>query len=459
MKKDINRITFFNFLSILLLQGIAMISAPLFSRLLGTSGYGSLASFTAWSNMACIVLSLQSNETIVNARQEYGEQEQPGYQSSIMALALLSFLVGGGVLMLCAGALHMERLTVLLMVMNAFGCYAVNFLSSKFTYEFKADKNVMLSVFMSVANFGISLLLVLNMPMEQRYYGRLLGGVISYFAVGAVGCIYILVKGKVLYRAAYWKLCLMLGIPLIFQNLAYALLGSSDVLMLEQLAGTSSSGIYSYAMTMAGIIFTIFTALNSSWVPFFFDDMKQGRYDAVRQRSSHFLELYTVLSMGFILLVREVFHAYAARSFWDGTALIPVFVVSYFCNMLCTFPVNFEIQRKKTTVVAAATVIAALLNVGLNYVLIRAMGMMGAAVATLLARLIQLAMHEAYTRCILGRQDYPFPVLPAAKCCGVLLATTAVFYLCEEMWLLRWGLGAAIGLWELKRIRQRKGLL
>ena len=35
MKKDINRITFFNFLSILLLQGIAMISAPLFSRLLG----------------------------------------------------------------------------------------------------------------------------------------------------------------------------------------------------------------------------------------------------------------------------------------------------------------------------------------------------------------------------------------------------------------------------------------
>ena len=93
MKKDINRITFFNFLSILLLQGIAMISAPLFSRLLGTSGYGSLASFTAWSNMACIILSLQSNETIVNARQEYDEQAQPGYQSSIMALSILGFLV------------------------------------------------------------------------------------------------------------------------------------------------------------------------------------------------------------------------------------------------------------------------------------------------------------------------------------------------------------------------------
>ena len=148
MKKDINRITFFNFLSILLLQGIAMISAPLFSRLLGTSGYGSLASFTAWSNMACIILSLQSNETIVNARQEYDEQAQPGYQSSIMALSILGFLVGGGILMVFAGLLKMERLTLLLILMNAFGIFAVNFLSSEFTYEFKADKNMLLSIFM-----------------------------------------------------------------------------------------------------------------------------------------------------------------------------------------------------------------------------------------------------------------------------------------------------------------------
>ena len=69
-------------------------------------------------------------------------------------------------------------------------------------------------------------------------------------------------------------------------------------------------------------------------------------------------------------------------------------MVSYFVNMLCTFPVNFEILRKKTTVVAASTVAAALVNLVLNYVLIRAMGMTGAALATLLARVIQLAMHE-----------------------------------------------------------------
>ena len=459
MKKDINRITFFNFLSILLLQGIAMISAPLFSRLLGTSGYGSLASFTAWSNMACIILSLQSNETIVNARQEYDEQAQPGYQSSIMALSILGFLVGGGILMVFAGLLKMERLTLLLILMNAFGIFAVNFLSSKFTYEFKADKNMLLSIFMSVANFGVSLLLVLNMPVEQRYYGRMLGGVISYFAVGAVGSVLILAKGKVLYRAAYWKLCLTLGIPLIFQNLAYALLGSSDILMLEQLAGASASGIYSYALTMAGIIFTIFTALNSSWVPFFYDDMKQGRGEAVRSRASHFLELYTVLCAGFILLVREVFCIYADKSFWKGAELIPIFVVSYFVNMLCTFPVNFEYYHKKTKVVSIITIVSSLINVGLNYLLILRIGMAGAAVATLISHSLQLTLHYLYVRFALGGKEYPFPLKMWVGYAAVFAAVAVASVAADGLWLARWGLGAAVGLWELLRIRKRKVLI
>ena len=57
MKKNINRIAFFNFLSMLLLQGISLISSPLFSRLLGTEGYGNLASFSTWAGIAVTVLS------------------------------------------------------------------------------------------------------------------------------------------------------------------------------------------------------------------------------------------------------------------------------------------------------------------------------------------------------------------------------------------------------------------
>lgn len=464
MKKSINRIAFFNTLSVLLLQGISLISAPLFSRLLGTDGYGNLASFTVWANMMTTVFSLQSNMTIVNARQEYSEQEQPAYQSSVMALSMACFAVAGVLMMLFSGplsaALKMDRLLIALMLVQAFGTFCVNFLGSKFTYEFKADRNMLLSVFMAVANLGVSLLLVLNMPREQRYFGRVLGTVVTNGVVGLAGCVWILLRGRTLYNANYWKFCFTLGWPLACQGLAYSLLSNSDIMMLRQLADASSAGIYSNALSLAGVMFVLYSALNNTWVPFFYDDMKQGQRDNVVQRGKNYLELYTVLSVGFVLLVREVYHVYADESFWAGAEVIPFFVASYYGNTLCTFPVNYEIHHKKTGAVTVGTVSAALTNVGLNYLMIRAWGMIGAAAATLIARCIQLALHELYSRRILGRGgDYPFRLETGLAGIAALAASVALFYLTPNAWFIRWPLAAAVGLWELLRILKRRSLL
>ena len=91
MKRQ-NRVTFFNFLSILLLRGISLISMPLFTRLLGDAGYGVSSYYFTWTSALAIVLTLQTESTLVNARVEYPEEEQRRYQSSVMALSVLTFL-------------------------------------------------------------------------------------------------------------------------------------------------------------------------------------------------------------------------------------------------------------------------------------------------------------------------------------------------------------------------------
>lgn len=463
MKKSINRIAFFNFLSVLILQGISLISSPLFSRLLGTSGYGNLASFMVWTNLATTILSLQSNMTLVNARQEFPEEEQLPYQSSAMAMTCLSFLIGSGLIFFFAEpisqALQMDRLLLVMMVVQAFGGFCVNFLSSKFTYEFKAEQHMLLSVLMAIARLGVSLLLVLSLPVQQRFFGRVLGNVLVFGAVGLVSCIHILRKGGVLYSRRYWKFCFALGLPLVFQSLAYTILEYSDVLMLKQMAGDSQSGVYSLAFTLSGILFTLFNALNTSWTPFFFEDMKNGKRENVVRQSRNFTELFAVLCIGFILLVREVYKVYADESFWPGVEMIALFAANYFVTMLCTFPVNYEILHKKTKTVAAATVASAVANLVMNYIFIRLFGMMGAAVATLLARILQLVIHECYSRLSLGKEDYPFPMADGLKGCAAVTAAVILFYVTTNAWYIRWPLGAALGLWELLRMWKRKSLL
>jgi O-antigen/teichoic acid export membrane protein len=228
--------------------------------------------------------------------------------------------------------------------------------------------------------------------------------------------------------------------------------------MLQQMIDTSAVGCYSYAWQFANFLFIIFGALNKTWCPFFFDEMKQGKQEAMMDKTRNFLELFTILACGFILLTPEVYHVYARQDFWSGTGVIPLFVASYYLNFLCTFPVNYEYYHKQTKVVAAVTIFSSLLNVGLNYLLIRAMGMLGAALATAVSHGIQLTLHHLYCQ-RLGQGSYPFPVKVWAKyAAGFVLVFLFVFVM-EKLWLPRWGLSALLGLFELLRIKKRKVLI
>ena len=89
-----NRVSFFNILSTCLLYGISIFTAPLFSRLLGTGGYGNVSNYNVWVSVLAIAATMQTQGTLVNARVEYPEETQIRYQSSVMSL---SFLVFAGV--------------------------------------------------------------------------------------------------------------------------------------------------------------------------------------------------------------------------------------------------------------------------------------------------------------------------------------------------------------------------
>lgn len=461
--KQRNRVTFFNILSTCLLYGISIFTAPLFSRLLGTGGYGNLSNYNVWVSVLAIAATLQTQGTLVNARVEYPESEQTRYQSSVMTLSFLVFFIVSLVVLSLLGPisslLKVSRFFVVLVLFQSIGTFGVNFMNTKLTYELKAGRNMLLSVFTAVSSLVLSLIFVLTMPKEINYYGRILANAAVYGILGLSLCLYVLLKGKTLFSAKYWRFCIPLAIPYVFYNLADLLLGHSDVVMLRQLSGDTVSGIYSMAFQFGTILFTIFGALNNTWVPFFFEDTKQGRQDAVMNQSKNFLEVYTVLSAGFMLLGTEVYHLFAGQDFWDSTKLIPVFVASHYLNFLCTFPINYEYYHKKVRVVAVATISSSLVNIALNYVFIRAYGMPGAALATVVSHTLQFAMHYLYTRYLLGKGSYPFGISLWGRYALCFVCIMLLVYLLPDAWLVRWALGAAIGLWELLRIRKRKVLI
>ena len=84
--------------------------------------------------------------------------------------------------------------------------------------------------------------------------------------------------------------------------------------------------------------------------------------------------------------------------------------------------------------------------------------MYGAALATCISHMLQLIMHYIYARFII-KGEYPFPLKMWAGYGIVYIGAVILVYLTPGAWMLRWGIGAVIGLWELWRIKKRKVLL
>jgi len=457
------RVVLLNIASTLLLNLISFLTAPIFAALLGTGSYGDLSVFNTWVSVATIAMTLHTTATIANARVEYPEEEQGKYQSAAMSLSLMFFAFCFGLVMIFMGPLSrlmdMEPRLIVLIMATALGTFGVHFTSQKFIFEMKAGRNMAISVSLAVVNLGVSLLFVLNLPEEGRLNGRALAQALSYGAFGIPLCIATLWKGRTFFEKRYWRLCLSLSVPVAFHGLTDLLLGHSDLVMLRALDSSESSGIYGLAYQFSTVVFTIFTALNTSWVAFFFNDMKQGRRDVVLRQSRNYLELFTILACGFVLLSPEVFRLLAREDYHSGTALIPVMVASFYLNFLCTFPYNYECFHKKMSVISVITIVSALVNVALNYVLILRLGMFGAVIATFLARVLQFLSHFLYSRFALGKKDYPFGVKiwgPYALGYAAVMALVTVF---PDAWLLRWGLGGVLGVWGVLRIIKRRALI
>ncbi len=457
--KNQNITTIINVISTVILQGLAFLSSPYFSRVLGTDNFGIVSVYVTWVQVVAIVFGLRVNGVLIMGQNEYAEEEQHGFQSSVMFLAIVAFVLFSLITFLLNYLILGENLVMLLIiVLHGFGQFVVYYVNSKFTNEFRADLNFYLSVFMSISTIGLSVILISCSEYETNYWGRILGEAIPYFIVGLIFAGIVLIKGKILYSKKYWGFCIPLVIPIIFHGLAGIILNQSDRVMLDMMTTTSAVGIYSLAYTFSNVIFVFWSALNNSWVPFYYEYMRNGQLEKIKLKSKNYMELFCVLCCGFMLLTPEVYHIFAGKDYWDGTMIIPIFVIGTFFVFLYSFPVNYEIFHKNTKSIASASIISATANIVLNLLLIKRLGAYGAAIATLLSYLLQMILHHANAVSISKiTKDYTFRLTNFFPYLAIVCGTAFIVMLNANT-VIRWCIAFIIGVYELLRIYKRKGI-
>lgn len=459
MNKNSNSIVFFNIASTIILQGIAFISGPIFSYVLGTNNYGIASVYLTWVKIASTVFSIQAAGTIAIARIKFPTEVQEKFQSSVLCLATISYLFFSIItfsITFILSSFHQFNYTMIALgLAHGWGMYIISAINTKFTYEFNAEKNFILSVLTSLFTVCLSLFLIFQFPSDENYWGRIIGQSFIYSCIGLFLLIYIIKRGKTIYNKEYWCFTLPIVIPTIFHLLSNIILDQSDRVMLQWMLDSSTAGIYSLACTFGSVLYTIFHALNNSWVPFYYEYTKQGKIKEMKQHAFNYIEIFTAISVVFILLSKDVFQIYANSKFWNGTDLIPFFSIGIYFVFLYSFPVNYEFYNKKTKIIALGTVCAAICNMLLNYLFIRLWGIFGALIATVIAHALQFMFHFLCARNI-EPKEFPFKIqdfLPSILC---VFFITMLYFLIKEHVFIRWSTGIIISLFILVRIIKRK---
>ncbi|NBI70636.1 hypothetical protein D3Z50_06110 [Clostridiaceae bacterium] len=460
-EKNQNAIISLNVASTIILQGLTFFTTPIFSGILGAENYGITSLCYTWAIIAATIFGLKTESTLSVARIELLENQYIRYQSSVLSLSVLFlaiFMTGTAVFSnYLAELLSLPVILIYLIAIQAYGIFCTNFINAKFVCEFKAGKNLFVSVGFSLFNIILSYILIQITPSDINYLGRVLGQAIAYllFALGV--CTVVFKKGKLFVNKEYWKYCLPLALPMVFHSLSNILLSHSDKVMLQMITSKADVGIYSLACSFSAVLSTIWNALNNSWVAFYYEFTKEKLYREIKKKAQNYIELFTVLAIGFVLLETEVFHIYANHVYWTGANLIPILAVGYYLVFMYSFPVNFEFYYKRSKTIAAGTIGAAVCNILLNYFMIKQWGMSGAAWATMIAHGLQFGFHHIISRYVI-KKDYLFDLGMFAPYFIIFFAVAILCSYDAISWKLRWGTGILLGVFEIGRMIKRRSI-
>ncbi len=449
----------YNIFSTAILSGVNFITIPLFTRLLGAEQYGLYSVFHSWVTIVMCFIALECRSGLGTAKYFFvGHYDE--YKSSSLMLGLLS----GGIFIL-GSVLFRNQLSkifgypptiVIAIFISALAYHLVEFAKNAYIYEKRAQKNFILSVSLAILTVIFSFVFLKVGYFKEKYLARVYGDLLPYLAIATAIVALTLKKVPPRYNSEYWKYCVMMGVPIVFHGLSQDILKQSDRIMMQKMGYAGIDvGIYSFFCTYTAIVNVVLTALNTTWCPFYYDDLNEKAFDKLKIKCKNYLELFTVVACGFLLVSREVCYIFANSEYWSGMGVIPPLLVGIYFIFLYQFPVNFEFYHKKTKIIAIGTFSAAVINIVLNTILIPNFGMYGAALATSVSYgLLFLAHYLISTHMKEMKFHIDFRTfLPGIAIVGVF---AILFYAIDGLWILRWFLGVSMGIIELRRIISRK---
>ena len=409
-------------------QGLALVLFPLYTRYLSPTDYGILALTQTVTIVLTIAFGLALSSAVARLHFEAESEEE----RARLYGTILAFLIAVPALM--AGALHVAgKLGGLDLFDDApytpYLQFAVGtaYLSifmqvpvSIYQARQEPRKVMALTILNAAGLAGGTILLVV--VLEQGVLGALRGALIGA-GITAVVAIVLTARMSSRHLSRRWLgAAFDFSLPLVPHLLGTWVLYLSDRLVLERYVSTREIGLYSLGAAIGTAAHFLATAAGRAFGPALTLALKDDadRHQVPRIGTFWLLGLAWACA-AMALLLTDVIRLLAPDEFHGATEVVAWIVFGYLAFGVYMISAQGTWFSMRTRLVALLTLTAGALNVGLNFALVPEFGIVGSAVATLVA-FAALALMQG----TLSQRLHPI-AWEYGRWARILLATGAAF--------------------------------
>lgn len=376
-------------------KALSFILLPIYTRQLGTVGYGQLALADTVLDFigAFIICGVYSG--YYRFYREYDKNQRRKLKNTAINFALalaiidiiLVLIIGRPISKLIFG-FNNEYKILVLVVLRGIIVQFVTLLMCDYTLNYEAVITVTTNLANLVMNMCFSILFVvyLNQGIIGVYKGYIYSNLIIF--------IYLVIINIKAYRFEFdkgmLKNMLTFSAGYIPTSLASTVLTLSDRYFLAGFIGYSETGIYSIGYKFGTLIEPIFVSpFKSVFTPYKFqvwkDDDAQDKLNNMFIKY-HFIGCFIILIISFYC--KSIILIFTTNAYANAYKLVPLILLSYFLYEQNSFySLGIEIHNK-TYRESFIMIAGGVINIILNILFIPKYGMYGAAVATIVSYII-----------------------------------------------------------------------
>ncbi len=365
-------------------QLITFLLLPLYTSVLSTAEYGTVDLLNTLVGLALPIITLQIEQgvfrfLIEKRNDERGKKEIISSSFLLIIISCIAFSIFFMILSLF-NSNEYKFLLFLNILIYVFPTYLL-----QVSRGLGNNKMFSLGSFIAASStimFNIIFILGFKLRVEGMLYGTMLGQICcSLFLFIKLKMIkYLSMK---LISKKIIKDLIKYSAPLIPNSISWWVFNASDRIIVSFFLGLSATGLLSAANKFSAIYISAYSIIYMSWtesISSHIDDSDISDY--FTKNFNLLMKFFVSVAFCLISFMPFLFKILINKKFIGGYNLIPVLIIASIFNVAVGLIGSFYVAKKNTKSIANTSILAALINIVVNLIFIKYIGLLAAAVST-----------------------------------------------------------------------------